>query len=217
MITGPKQFSKRSASNVQISQQTSSTLMHDTASSKQLDTVKNVTPVKTTQVQWYLKTPSKLKHSFYDESYKAVPSLNQGQRTMKLNQISKDNLKMFERLQSVRSDYNATDLLEQMHKQHIHKQRIKLYDSSGKPRKDPLEERLKTHSLHSMSKNRLSSLRSLNNGSSKGNSPDARSSERHKKKAVMTTQASGEGLPGIGKRTQRYHEHSNNDDMAQEM
>ena len=30
---------------------------------------------------------------------------------MKLNQITKDNLKMFERLQGVRSDYDATKLI----------------------------------------------------------------------------------------------------------
>lgn len=38
--------------------------------------------IKTT-TQWYLKSPSK--HSFYDESYKVVPSLNHAQRVMKLN------------------------------------------------------------------------------------------------------------------------------------
>jgi len=49
-----------------------------------------------TRTQWYLKAPSK--NSFYDESYKVVPSLNHAQRVMKLNQITRDNLKMFERL-----------------------------------------------------------------------------------------------------------------------
>lgn len=63
-----------------------------------------------TRTQWYLKAPSK--NSFYDESYKVVPSLNHAQRVMKLNQITRDNLKMFERLQGVKSDYDATKLLQ---------------------------------------------------------------------------------------------------------
>ena len=77
--------------------------------------------IKTT-TQWYLKSPSK--HSFYDESYKVVPSLNHAQRVMKLNQITKDNLKMFERLQGVRSDYDATKLISQSKNNVMHKRRI---------------------------------------------------------------------------------------------
>ena len=102
------------------------------------------------KTHWYLKAPSR--HSFYDESYKVVPSLNHAQRVMKLNQITKDNLKIFERLQSVKSDYDANKLLERTQKQTSHKRRIRQHEN-GRLRKDPLEARHKIQT--SLSKYRL--------------------------------------------------------------
>jgi len=43
-----------------------------------------------TMTQWYLKSPAK-NATFYDQSYKVVPTLNHGQRVNKLDQITKEN------------------------------------------------------------------------------------------------------------------------------
>lgn len=46
-----------------------------------------------TQRQWYLKSPSKT--SSYDRAYKVVPTLNHAVRVSQLNDILKENQKIF--------------------------------------------------------------------------------------------------------------------------
>ena len=64
-----------------------------------------------TTTQWYLKSPAK-NSTFYDQAYKVVPTLNHAQRVNKLDQITKENKKLFLRIQGVKSDYDATKLLQ---------------------------------------------------------------------------------------------------------
>ena len=103
--------------------------------------------------QWYLKSPRKA--AFYDQAYKVVPTLNHQQRVNRLDQITKDNQKMFQRLQSVRSDYDATKILQSTDKHEERKYKISNF-KNGKLRADPLS---KQHELQeTISRKNLTSL-----------------------------------------------------------
>ena len=47
-----------------------------------------------TQRQWYLKNPTK-NSSSYDQAYKVVPTLNHAVRVSQMNEILKENQKIF--------------------------------------------------------------------------------------------------------------------------
>ena len=66
-----------------------------------------------------------------------MPTLNHTQRVCRLDQITKDNQRLFKRLQGVKSDYDATKLLQVTTSHEAHKKRISGF-SNGKAKKDPL-------------------------------------------------------------------------------
>lgn len=124
-------------------------------SSTNLNPQESQRTMKTT-TQWYLKSPAK--NAFFDQAYKVVPTLNHAQRVNRLDKITKENQKLFERLQGVRSDYDATKLLRQTNTLQSHKSRLSSFTGQGMKKRDPLMEK---HILQeTLSKKRLSTLRS---------------------------------------------------------
>ena len=103
----------------------------------------NTLSQRTKKRDWYLNAPSS--HLFYDEAYKVVPSLNQGIRLQQLSNITKVNARFYERLQSIKSDYDTSKLLEKSKEQSSYKQRISQF-KNGRPKRDPLELRHKMQS-----------------------------------------------------------------------
>ena len=66
---------------------------------------------------------------------------------------------MFQRLQAVKSDYDATKILQETTRLQKHKSRITNYQN-GRPKQDPLTQKHKLN--ETISKKRLSTLHSLN-------------------------------------------------------
>ena len=73
----------------------------------------------------------------------------------KLDRITKENQQLFKRLQSVRSDYDATKILKETSAQQVHKKRLTNYQN-GKEKRDPLADRLRLSTLNSNSRRTIS-------------------------------------------------------------
>ena len=139
-LQSPKSM-KRSQSNAQTqklddgAELGESIIEEHIKSTSQMQHVDSTANMSTTTVQsktqWYLKPPKNRQNTFIDDSYKVVPSLNHNQRVLKLNQITKDNLKLYARIQGIKSDYNVAKMRDQSNRQEMHRRRLNKFDLTG--------------------------------------------------------------------------------------
>ena len=88
-----------------------------------------------TSPQWFLKHQGV--HGGYDSSYKVLPTLNLQQRVRTLEKITKDNHKLYSRLQNIQSQYGKQKVMTSYDRNDTLRKRLSKYDST-RPKMDPL-------------------------------------------------------------------------------